>query len=740
MPKQHIPRKASQSIDGYLTPPVDEKNPIFSQMLDITGTTVVTIDATVSTAGNFMGVMSAVGSAAGQVGAMATFATFVPLISDVLRLVEGMVQLYQQAEHNKRICGVLLDRVFAAEAAVKNLQVRKNEHMDFFKNNENYRIFQNFRNNIEKIKRFIEDISQIKGLRKFTQGYLQANAIKKTFKELTKEFDGYMQTLQFTITIEIHAQQQKDGEVLDQDINELKQYLSDIEGGITDIRGDISLAIERIDLLARLFLKQPPELSSSSSLPISTDQPLEISAFTPPESQKGKVQKRIRKADYEEAAFKELTLETLPHDIYTQVTILKKLQDSKNIIRFYGLAKENEKLYLVTEWAEHRSLKEYYTNYSNLYDWRKKIEFALDICRGLSFLQAVNILHHDIRSENVLVLQTGKAKIANFGLSRGFSQATKNIAANVENVRYMAPEKIIDRRYRYDCKCEIYSFGMLLWEIYEKKIPYSNILNDIVKIREIVVNKKMRETWTSPNTPSEYKKVYNQAVHDDPSLRPSISDIFKMLVPLWKNVQPPPSPRMVPLRNNSQFSESEKGDSDNEGDSDEDCSIEPPRIPLQEAIREHKKKDGDKKKAWDAFQYYKNIGDIQAKYWVGYYLYYDILKFPETEYSKEERLQESAKLFKESADECGMQEAQLRYGYCLWHGHGVEKDIPEAINYFERSADNGNATAMYNVGNVYYNGIGVEPDIQKGEQYLIMGAYNGQPKAREMCDEKGIKL
>ncbi|CAG8454087.1 7563_t:CDS:2 [Ambispora gerdemannii] len=690
---------SSRSSDGLLSPPIDTRNSAFSQMVNATGDTVQAIDATITTTANVVGVVSVV---SGGLGTITTFAAFAPLISEVLKLVEGTVQLYQTAEHNKRVCGVLLDRMIAAEAAVKNLEIRKSEYHDFFKSVDNFRTFQIFKNTIEKTKRFIAEISQIKGLRKFTTGILQANTIKKNFNELTREFDGYMALLQFTITIDAKSQQQKDREVIEEDMNDFKNVY------------------------------------------VIEDKPLSISEFYPlRENTEGKVQKRRRKTDYTDVAFKEVTLtDGLESDIQTQVTILKKLRDSPNIIQFYGLANENHKKYLVTEWAQYGNLREFYESQPPLFDWKRKIEFALDICRGLSYLQAVNIIHHDIRSENILINDGYKAKIANFGLSRGLSEATRNIGANADNVRYMAPEKLSNRKYYYDSKCEIYSFGILLWEIAEAKRPYGDIPFDIVKIRERVVTDKYRESFSNPNIPHEYKRIVNEAVHDDPSMRPSITDFFKVLQPIWQRTQPPPSPRIkfanieFPL---TQHEDDQKDELEPEFE-EEELVIENPKMPLTDAIKEHKKKDGDKQLAWRTFSEYKAIGDLLGKYWVGYYVYYNILDWPEDEKPKEQRLREAAMLFKQAADDGEIPEAELRFGHCLWKGDGVEKDVSQAIKYFVRSADHGNSTAMYNVGNLYYNGLGTKQDQPKGEQYLKLAAYNGHPKAAEMCKKNGIEL
>ncbi|CAB4474385.1 unnamed protein product [Rhizophagus irregularis] len=110
---------------------------------------------------------------------------------------------------------------------------------------------------------------------------------------------------------------------------------------------------------------------------------------------------------------------------------------------------------------------------------------SFDIAHGLNFLRTVEIVHRDIRAENILVITLNEtAKLANFRLSHYLIADTINQAQSLEQMRYYAPE-LLERapNYKYDYKCEIYSFGILLWEIAEGKIPYQGV-DDILEITD----------------------------------------------------------------------------------------------------------------------------------------------------------------------------------------------------------------------------------------------------------------
>lgn len=148
---------------------------------------------------------------------------FLPLITEVSRLTSDIINIYQTAEHNKRICGSLLSRTTAAETAVKNLEIRRLENESLFKSKEYYKNFQRLVIIVGKIKKFIEEISQIKGLRRF----LAANSIEKDFFDLTNEFEGLMRILNFSIAVTNQIQMEEDKKILSHDIKEMNKVINE---------------------------------------------------------------------------------------------------------------------------------------------------------------------------------------------------------------------------------------------------------------------------------------------------------------------------------------------------------------------------------------------------------------------------------------------------------------------------------------------------------------------------------
>ncbi|GBB94955.1 hypothetical protein RclHR1_02450008 [Rhizophagus clarus] len=118
--------------------------------------------------------------------------------------------------------------------------------------------------------------------------------------------------------------------------------------------------------------------------------------------------------------------------------------------------------------------------------------------------------HRDIRAENVLIILNEVAKLK---LSHYLTDDTLYQKQTLGRARYCAPEMFIGMNpySKYDQRCEVYSFGILLWEIAEETIPKNS------------------------QVPKEFKQLEMKAVHQDPYLRPKITKMFEVLSNCVKN-------------------------------------------------------------------------------------------------------------------------------------------------------------------------------------------------------------
>ncbi|CAB4446654.1 unnamed protein product [Rhizophagus irregularis] len=700
------------------------------------------------------------------------FTRFLPLINEIENIFYEIIELVEAAEHNKRTCKILRNRVYAAESAVRDLKVRdREENRDFF-NVKNYFCLQNLSFIISQIRKFIFDISQMKSLIK----YIKVKNIEKTFKELCGEFNSCINLLSFSIDVKISDELGQ----LKADQGDLAKYLQEMVSGITvdeknigddtkevkdyltDLSNKFSSTVAKVSAMNKTMEKFMNESSYNQKKIDGMFQvhPLKLSNYERDDSKEprkhGCVTKWYNiKIKGEEFAFKIISDTEDKSLIQNQVTIFKELHDLQNIIKFYGLVSEGNKWYLVTEWAEYGNLREFYTNYKDRFDLKLKLRMSLDIARGLNFLRTVEIVHRDIRAENILITHNETAKLANFKLSRYLAAATLNQKQNLERVRYCAPE-LLERapNYKYDYKCEIYSFGILLWEIAEGKIPYQGVY-DILEITDKIRNKRYREPFSeNSQMPEEFKQLETEAVHHDPEFRPKISNMFEVLRSCFKDYCVSHSHSQdSPSSSSSNISRkpfTPKSTQKRAFSIDQDAyeflnlpdfeSFE--YMTLADAVKQHKifksgKPSGDVRTAYRCFEAYANNpnatkrNQITAKYYKAVYISRGFAKSPP---NKDKIV---AELFKEVADDEANEypEAKVRYGDCLFNGKGVEKSESEALKYFEQAAEDGVVVAMYNVGNMYYNGIGCTKDIEKAKNYIELAAYNGYEAAIRFRNE-----
>ncbi|KAF0457459.1 kinase-like protein [Gigaspora margarita] len=678
------------------------------------------------------------------VEASASYVPFAPLIEKFVKLGEDIVMLYKKAEHNKRLCNYLTKRVNSAVALMNDLEIRKQDNQKFFMESTNLQLIKDFVKCMLDIRRFVADVSQL-GIIGISHN--SANIVQK-YKDLSNRFDGYLTSLNVAINKEAISRNEsqpfindnKDDnisetinslnevtlssedlelqyeiEVIKEDLLEMKKFMNDMSNSKPGSEDNIFTNIKRI---RDLNVNYQRNLRKGTEISIVSQYILKLDDYEPKSDypRRGElIHCRWSRASLSNYAFKEIYLLTDDQikDFSQQIAILKELENSEYIVRFYGIALSSDKTngYLVTEWMEKGNLREYYKNHK--LDWNKKFEFAIDICQGIAFLNAVEILHHDIRGANILISHNHRAKIANFSLSRIVNKGNGIDIRFLENLRYMAPEKLEYRdKKRYNVKCEIYSLGALLWEIAEEEIPYTRLGIDFPTIRERIVKEKYREPFSS-DVPKVWQVTAYAAMNHDPDFRPTIAKIFSALYDYHHKDE---KKEILPVR-------------------DDDFMLFDEMMSVDQAIEEHQKPDGNKQKAWESFKYHAELGDIIAKYWVGYYLYHSIL--PEHKENRQENLQHAAILFKEAADH-GKVEAQLRYGFCLWQGDGVPVNWDEAMRYLKLAADNGNPTAMYNVGSAYWIGKGVIKDQEIGSKYLKMAAKKDQHNAIAMCKKLGI--
>ncbi|KAK3848550.1 MAG: kinase-like domain-containing protein [Linnemannia gamsii] len=256
------------------------------------------------------------------------------------------------------------------------------------------------------------------------------------------------------------------------------------------------------------------------------------------------------------------------HVISKEVEIYSRMKGCKSVVEFYGVTypPDLNKLCIVTKFANKGSLTWHLkVDYHSL-SWDDKLRLATQISTGIARLHQEGIYHRDLHGGNILIDDQGNAMLTDFGAStimeervvRNIHQYAIEEVPTVEGhskfisqritglgdkgkkstrsrtvtddpligvMAYIAPERFRNPSY-FDSNCDIYSLGVLLWELTTGHPAFAKVPQD-VNLAVAIMNGK-RETAVD-GTPVEYKALYERCWHSDPDKRPSLDEILDSL-------------------------------------------------------------------------------------------------------------------------------------------------------------------------------------------------------------------
>ncbi|XP_021747486.1 serine/threonine-protein kinase STY8-like [Chenopodium quinoa] len=152
------------------------------------------------------------------------------------------------------------------------------------------------------------------------------------------------------------------------------------------------------------------------------------------------------------------------------------------------------------------------------------IQLALDLARGLSYLHSKKIVHRDVKTENMLLDYEKTVKIADFGVARVEAQNPSDMTGATGTYGYMAPE-VLDGQ-PYDHKCDVYSYGICIWEIYCCAMPYAELSFSEVSSAIVARNLRPQIPRCCPNSLANIMKRCWDAI---PEQRPEMDEVVRML-------------------------------------------------------------------------------------------------------------------------------------------------------------------------------------------------------------------
>ncbi|KAJ4823702.1 hypothetical protein Tsubulata_050141 [Turnera subulata] len=237
--------------------------------------------------------------------------------------------------------------------------------------------------------------------------------------------------------------------------------------------------------------------------------------------------KRIKKSCFSGRSSEQ---ERLTKDFWREAQILSNLHHP-NVVAFYGVVPDGTggTLATVTEYMVNGSLRHVLLKKDRSLDRRKKLIIAMDAAFGMEYLHSKNIVHFDLKCDNLLVNlrdpQRPICKVGDFGLSR--IKRNTLVSGGVRGtLPWMAPELLNGSSSRVSEKVDVFSFGISLWEILTGEEPYADMHCGAI-IGGIVKN-TLRPTIPE-RCDSQWRTLMEQCWSADPDARPSFTEITNRL-------------------------------------------------------------------------------------------------------------------------------------------------------------------------------------------------------------------
>ncbi|PSS11436.1 Serine/threonine-protein kinase [Actinidia chinensis var. chinensis] len=221
-------------------------------------------------------------------------------------------------------------------------------------------------------------------------------------------------------------------------------------------------------------------------------------------------------------------------DYKKEIGIMRRLRHP-NVLLFMGAvySREREKLAIVTEFLPRGSLfKTLHKNNQSL-DIRRRMMMALDVARGMNYLHHRNppIVHRDLKTSNLLVDKNWSVKVGDFGLSRLKNATFLTAKSGRGTPQWMAPEVL--RNEPSNEKSDIFSFGVILWELMTGSIPWKH-LNSLQVVG--VVGFMDRRLDLPENLDPRASSIIHDCWQSNPQNRPSSQDLIVRVTDLIQAV------------------------------------------------------------------------------------------------------------------------------------------------------------------------------------------------------------
>ena len=188
-----------------------------------------------------------------------------------------------------------------------------------------------------------------------------------------------------------------------------------------------------------------------------------------------------------------------------------------NIVKVYDVSVTDKLQYIVMEYVDGITLKEYLKQRGGALTWKEVVHFATQVLSALQHAHSKGIIHRDVKPQNIMLLADGSIKMMDFGIAR-FSRAQSQTVSDkaIGSVHYISPEQA--KGERTDARTDIYSVGVMLYEMLSGRLPFDG--DGAVSIAIMQISEKPKPlAEIAPNTPAGLRQITEKAMEKDPDKR-----------------------------------------------------------------------------------------------------------------------------------------------------------------------------------------------------------------------------
>jgi serine/threonine protein kinase len=220
-------------------------------------------------------------------------------------------------------------------------------------------------------------------------------------------------------------------------------------------------------------------------------------------------------------------------DFLKEISIMSVVQHP-NLVECYGGCTQKDNLYIVQELMQ-ANISDILRVKTISLDLGIKLRVALEVAMGMLYLHNhCNLIHRDLKSLNLLATSLNDIvtiKVCDFGVSRVVDRR-KTMTGNVGTVSWIAPEVFGQRKYSE--KADVYSFGIVLWELYTRKVPFTDIHSFSIPVAVI----KGDRPSIPKDCPAQLKKLIRACWDPKPQKRPSFQRIIELITRVLEQLPP----------------------------------------------------------------------------------------------------------------------------------------------------------------------------------------------------------